>query len=99
LAGVISQVCGLVIRQHVSEPFTRYCFAVRRRTRFLQASQGLRTKSVAKLSVEALERVEVLCVIERDSVDCPGVPVRQSWASARRSGGCADATHFQFAGA
>src|SRR5262245_3341586 len=70
LASVISEVCGLVIRQHVSESFIRYCFTVRRCVLFLQGSQRLRSKSVAKLSVEALERVEILCKIERDGVDC-----------------------------
>src|SRR5262249_18488815 len=69
LASVISEVRGLVIRQHVSESLTRCCFAIPRCPLFLQGSQGLRPKGVAKRSVEALERVEVLCKIEWGGVD------------------------------
>src|SRR5262249_26792520 len=69
LARVISEVCGLVIRQHVSESLTRCRFAIRRCTVFLQGSQRLRSKRVAKRSVEALERVEILCKIEWDGID------------------------------
>src|SRR6516162_54590 len=70
LARVISEVRGLVIRQHVSESFTRYCFAVGRCTLILQGSQRLRSKGTAKRRVEALERVEILGKIERNGVDC-----------------------------
>src|SRR5262245_19962961 len=75
LAGVIRQVCGLVIGEYVSEPLTRYGFAVRRRGLFLQASRRLRTENVEKLSVEALQLVEVHCKSERDGVD--GFPGRR----------------------
>src|SRR5258708_6280849 len=65
LAGVISEVCGLVIRQHEFESFTRNCSAVRRRRLFLQGSQRMRSKGIAKLRVEALKHVEVFCKVER----------------------------------
>src|SRR5262249_38161821 len=70
LAGVISDVRCLVIRQHVSKSFARQCFAVRRCTLFLQRLQRLRSKSSAKLAVVAVQRVEVFFKIERDGVDC-----------------------------